>query len=96
MMKRVFISTFLLLIVGCSNKEHIPEKTFVSLYAHIFIIKTAATDTVMAATQVKALLDSHGVTKEQMQEQLKNYSNDPDTYRRVLQEIDDTLKTIAH
>ncbi|HZV12189.1 MAG TPA: hypothetical protein VFA55_03170 [Candidatus Kapabacteria bacterium] len=93
-MKKSAVLVLLLLIVGCQKKTVVDEKTFVGAYAHIFLIKSSTTDSVAAAAQVSKLLGDLHITKEQMQEQLKIYSDDPETYRRVLQEIDDTLKTL--
>lgn len=94
-MRKSAVLALLLLIAGCQKKDVVDEKTFVGTYAHIFFIKTSTTDSISAAAQVSKLLEDRHVTKEQMQEQLKAYSDDPETYRRVLKEIDDTLKTIA-
>ncbi len=91
--KYLFI-LFAFFIASCGGGNTMDEKTFVGVYAHIFVIRTSTADSNAAATQVQTILDAHHTTKEQMREQLNAYSEDPETYRRVLQEIDDTLKTL--
>lgn len=83
-----------LLLVSCKKPDLVDEKTFIDCYSQILIIKSSVSDSTEAATQVQQVLAGAHITKEQMQEQLKLYADDPDRYRRVLAGINDKLRAL--
>ncbi len=83
-----------LMLVACKKADIVAESTFIDCYAQILIIKSSVSDSTTAATQVQRVLDAAHVTKDQMQEQLKQYADDPDRYRRVLAGINDKLRAL--
>ena len=93
-MRYALLSLVCLLLVSCKKPDLVDEKTFINCYSQILIIKSSVSDSTVAAAQVQQVLDGAHITKEQMQEQLKLYADDPDRYRRVLAGINDRLRSL--
>jgi hypothetical protein len=86
----LFVVTF---FVSCrSEGDVIDEHSFAGVYAHVLIMRSAATDSASTATQISEYLASRNLDREKMMAQLKTYEKDPERYRKVLQLIEDSLK----
>ena len=83
-----------LLISSCKKPDIIPEPLFVESFAEVLVLKQTYADSTTAANKVQEYYASKNITREQMMQQLDEYTKDPDRYRRVLEKINARLRVM--